>query len=89
MLRRVPFGLLAALLLMLGGPARAAEPACGVAAAADWQPGEAWAWAEICQGRAADFAQHYGGGTDPAQAPPWPAAPTIPAAWEQYLLVAA
>ena len=86
MLRRVPFGLLAALLLMLGGPARAAEPACGVAAAADWQPGEAWAWSEICQGRAADFAQHYGGGTDPARAAGWPAERTVSAGFLAAIL---
>src|SRR5438045_492261 len=86
MLRHVPFGLLAALLLMLGGPARAAEPACGVAAAADWQPGEAWAWSEICQGRAADFAQRYGGGTDPAQAAGWPAERTVSAGFLAAIL---
>ena len=81
MLRRAALGLLAAFLLLPGGPSRGADEAaaCAVPPAADWRDGERWAWSEICQGRTADFAQHFGGGVDPAAADGWPAERTITA----------
>src|SRR6185369_4105545 len=88
--RRALSGLLAVALLCCGGASAGAAPPpeapCAAPPAADWGPGEAWAWSEICHGRAADFAQRYGGGLDPTAAAGWPAERAVSAGFLAAIL---